>query len=136
MTRPLRRWKSFWFGVLVNAFLGWAWVRAINHYDAVTWTRGPVDFGLSQGIEGVGFYAVELPTSLTPGFRIAGRRGTSQSKSIPRMITWRNDGIPGLIHHRSVHVAHWFLILLFVVPWSGWLVWRQRRFKRGAAAHG
>ncbi len=29
--------------------------------------------------------------------------------------------------------AHWFLILLFLLPWTIWLVWRSRRMKRLAA---
>ncbi len=33
MIRQLYRWKSFWFGMLVIAFLGWAWARS-------TWHRG------------------------------------------------------------------------------------------------
>ena len=30
----------------------------------------------------------------------------------------------------SVAIAHWFLILLFLLPWTTWLVWRSRRMKR------
>jgi hypothetical protein len=33
--RPIYRWKSFWFGVLVVGFLGWAWVRSLNHFDTM-----------------------------------------------------------------------------------------------------
>ena len=32
--------------------------------------------------------------------------------------------------------AHWFLILLFLLPWTTWLVWRARRMKRLAPAPG
>ena len=31
---------------------------------------------------------------------------------------------------RGIAVPHWFLILLFLVPWSGWLAWRWRKIKR------
>ena len=32
MIRPLYRWKSFWFGVLVIAFLGWASWHSTSHH--------------------------------------------------------------------------------------------------------
>ena len=34
----------------------------------------------------------------------------------------------------SIAVAHWFLILLFLIPWLGWLFWHGRRMKRLAAS--
>jgi hypothetical protein len=29
----------------------------------------------------------------------------------------------------GIAIAHWFLILLFLIPWSGWLTWRWRQIK-------
>ena len=34
----------------------------------------------------------------------------------------------------GIGVAHWFLILLFLVPWVGFLVWRWRRIRRPSSA--
>ena len=30
----------------------------------------------------------------------------------------------------SIRVAHWFVALVFLLAWSGWLVWRWRRMRR------
>ncbi len=30
----------------------------------------------------------------------------------------------------GMRLAHWFLVLLFLVPWSGWLAWRWRRMRK------
>jgi hypothetical protein len=42
------------------------------------------------------------------------------------MPAWKvvRDGIS------TYYLAHWFLMLLFLVPWSGWLTWRWRRLSR------
>jgi hypothetical protein len=34
--RPLHKWKSFWLGILVLGFLGWAWMRGRDHCDTMT----------------------------------------------------------------------------------------------------
>jgi hypothetical protein len=126
--RPLHKWKSFWLGLLLLAFLGMAWVRTQYYVDAISWTRGPLTFGLMQDPRGVGYYRVELPTSLRQGFRFTRERTAKvAASSFPRSVTWSNEGIPGLIKHRSIHVAHWLLILLFLVPWLALLFWRVRK---------
>ena len=77
---------------------------------------------------------MELPTSLNQGFDVTHERtAKTTADRFPRSITWSNDGIPGLIKHRSFHVAHWFLMLLFLIPWASLLFWRDRRMKRLAA---
>src|SRR6218665_3773821 len=35
--RPIYRWKSFWLGMVVLCFLGWAWARSMKRMDAVRW---------------------------------------------------------------------------------------------------
>ena len=37
--RPIYRWKSFWLGVVVLCFLGWAWARSMTWRDEVIWQR-------------------------------------------------------------------------------------------------
>lgn len=32
--------------------------------------------------------------------------------------------------HWRVRVAHWFLILLFLIPWIGFLAWRIRKQRK------
>jgi flagellar biogenesis protein FliO len=35
-------------------------------------------------------------------------------------------------HFENYNIAHWFLILLFLIIWTGFLAWRWRRMKRRA----
>jgi len=90
-----------------------------------------VTYGIMHDRLGFGIYQVQLPTSLDQGLQIhrqkVSRRGGGP---LPSAIQWRNDGIPDLIKHRSVHFAHWFLILLFLIPWTGFLFRRARRLDR------
>ncbi len=46
-------------------------------------------------------------------------------RGLPKAVIWRT-------YHRQVklHIAHRFLILPFLVSWSGWLAWRWRRITR------
>ena len=39
--RPFYRWKSFWFGILVLGFIGWAWRDCSRNksYITMTWQR-------------------------------------------------------------------------------------------------
>jgi hypothetical protein len=131
LPRPLHRWKSFWAGILVLTFLSWGWIRSSSRRDGASWSRGPVTYGIMHDRLGFGIYQVQLPTSLDQGLQIhrqkVSRRGGGP---LPSAIQWRNDGIPDLIKHRSVHFAHWFLILLFLIPWTGFLFRRARRLDR------
>jgi hypothetical protein len=34
--RPFYRWKSFWLGILVLGFLGWAWVDSLRYESWIT----------------------------------------------------------------------------------------------------
>lgn len=37
MPRPFYRWKSFWLGVLVLGFLGWAWAESTGWWTFARW---------------------------------------------------------------------------------------------------
>ena len=127
--RPLYRWKSFWFGVLVIAFLGWAWVWSMRRIDFVEWRRITakqasgevvVMWGLDLGEAGASNYQIPYPSrsSLPPAF---------SSSELQTVDPFSGGLMP---YGRHFVFAHWFLILLFVVPWSGWLAWRWRRINR------
>lgn len=131
--RPLHRWKSFWLGVLVLTFLGWGWVRSMVHNEWVMYgsslgarwlsvgqSDGTVEFGYGGGIGAAPrFYWQHLseswPSSLWPWF--------------PRVVhVWGDfDDRWGIV------VAPWFLIILFLIPWTVFLIWRIRRIGRLAA---
>jgi hypothetical protein len=37
---------------------------------------------------------------------------------------------------QTASFAHWFLILLFLIPWTAFLLWRARRLKHLARPDG
>jgi len=49
-------------------------------------------------------------------------RSTSAQRSSSRMP-------PFLKHDEGVLVPHWFLILIFLLPWTVFLAWRWRRMR-------
>jgi hypothetical protein len=50
----------------------------------------------------------------------------------PIVASRRHNVFPAAVRFDpyGAEVAHWFLIGLFLVPWSGWLAWRWRRIER------
>lgn len=127
--RPLYRWKSFWLGVIVLLFLGWSW-------------RDSRDFGSQAGYGSLTRHLSFSSRASTVSILLR-RDGLYQGLSIHRFplrnlrpIPWfqslgsyterqpRND-------YTAWYFPHWFLILLFLISWSAFLVWRWRRMKRG-----
>ena len=128
MIRPLYRWKSFWFGVLVIAFLGWAWVRSVKVAD--TWTYGFPSSQMGGGNEaGTALLYWYADTPAGPGLIAFARPWVNADNPPVRAVkvTFSKE-------LREIKVRDWFLNLLFLVPWSGWLAWRWRRIKRLATA--
>jgi hypothetical protein len=133
LPRPLHRWKSFWLGVFVVVFLGWAWVRSMKYNDGILYgsilgaeflylgqSRGDVGFAYGVGIgASPELYVVCIPNEMTLG-------GDVFKRWFPTAINW--DGWKDW--RWSISIAHWFLILLFLISWTTWLVWRSRRMKR------
>jgi len=119
--RPVIRWKSFWFGILVLGFLGWAWVRSYQAYDFLSWRifsgASPLCFGQVAGDVAVGMGG--------PGFAdsLAYVQLPIHGKPVETDPVW----IIKTNSSSGVGMAHWVLILLFFVPWSAFLAWRWRR---------
>jgi hypothetical protein len=121
--RPLYRWKSFWFGVLVIAFLGWAWVRSNYYVETVSFRAPAVS---KTGIVGNWSNKLHLRCRSSnwgepEGLNVRSHREVRVSHWFPEAV---DESWPG------VSIAHWFLLLLFLVPWAGWLAWRWRRLSR------
>lgn len=126
--RPLYRWKSFWFGGLVIAFLGWAWARSMNHRDAVyvqlvgkLWANNCVmgKFTIERSEHGrimASDWGIRFSSEPFPGYDFPVPAALKRIGEENVFETWM--------------IAHWFLILFFLVPWSGWLAWRWREIKR------
>ena len=45
------------------------------------------------------------------------------------------DAVTMKIKDDRVHVAHWFLCVMFFLVWAGWMVWRWRRVLKTNAEH-
>jgi hypothetical protein len=133
--RPIHRWKTLWLGLLVLIFLLWAWARSLQHRDS-----------LNYGTPG-GRFMIECRNSTgTASLRI-GTVMPHYCGTIPPGITYTTDTHgsrrwfrdPGEITRLSsgpywIQIAHWLLLVLFLLPWLGLLAWRQRRMKRHATA--
>ncbi len=129
-SHSLHRWKSFWLGLLVLFFLGWAWVRSIHRIDDISYkaSTSSRSWGACTG-----FGAVLLGWSDDP-FAPDGLSFSSYRAGPDWVTTWFPEAI--LLEGgtdeswQNFRIAHWFLILLFLVPWAGFLLWRVRRVKR------
>ena len=125
--RPLYRWKSFSFGILILIFLGWGWVRSMGAGDYLA-INGSFDEVLRIDQSGGCIAVVWLlpnPIFSLPEVPLSKMFGETDARWFPPPLKhWSPvDG------WASVAVAHWFLILLFLAAWGGWLAWRWRRMK-------
>ena len=120
MPRPFYRWKSVWFGVLVLGFLAFCWARSQQEYEGVYWNARDFTAWLGASSGEVSFTWAEIGnTDTSVGFQQFGP--PSGVYWFPRAATYISLG------SEIVSVAYWFLILLFLIPWSGFLAWRWRR---------
>ncbi|MEK7951561.1 hypothetical protein [Luteolibacter soli] len=134
--RPLHRWKSLWLGILVLIFLAWNWQRSIRYYDSASWAEasGARGISLSQrdSVVFVTWAPAKDPDTFSPGFHIfRARMSKRHYPTFPALFS----GDPMGPNHppppfRAIYIPHWFLILLFLTPWSVFLAWRWRRIKR------
>ena len=133
MPRPLYRWKSFWFGLLVLGFLGWAWRDSFTRYTSVIAMRASA----SQAAGGIVF--VYRPA--TSPFRILQSRealaiyapeGRLRGFSSPQAGDPPVPLCPPFLRHEQagLFVPHWFLVLLFFIPWVSFLAWRWRQQRK------
>lgn len=128
--RSIYRWKSFWLGLLVLIFLGWAWLRSMHHIDDITHkaSTSSISWGACAG-----FGAVLIGSSHDPfapdGWRFGSYRTNPDwgGNWFPEAILLEGGTDEGW---QNLSIAHWFLILLFLVPWAGFLFWRIRRMRR------
>ena len=128
-SRPLHRWKSFWLGLLVLIFLGWAWWTSMNRITVFTWTasNGVRQLQLFNYDAKAGCWIGENVYRRTAGFHWDQRKYEAEEKQDG--IWFEPDGAMTKEGSSGLQFAHWFLILLFLVPWAGFLLWRVRRIK-------
>jgi hypothetical protein len=127
--RPLYRW----FGLLVITFLGWGWWWSTARYRAAWFNVQTERWGIHVADGTVAVERFQMGTDLRWFHSIGAVSATTDEAPpdlFPRAIErspWERLGGNG---YPTWAVAHWFLILLFLVPWAGWLAWRWHRIKR------
>ena len=128
--RPLHCWKSFWLGLLVLIFLGWAWVLSTDGWDYIFFSAA---YFSSSGVGSNGPGGLSLGWTDDPflpdGLSIFSHQGGPIHNWFPEAFTLAGTTAEGW-PMEGVTIAHWFLILLFLVPWAGFLYWRVRRMRR------
>jgi len=119
MPRPFYKWRSFWIGILVLGFLGWAWVRSMSHEDIVSCFHRDLGASLTN------LYAMVGIDRQFDEFTF----DQFSFQSFPSETTDVYPAFPAafFVENSCVYFAHWFLMLAFLVPWSGFLAWRWRR---------
>ena len=129
--RPLYRWKSFWFGLLVIAFPGWAWVISMYQISSFMY-KSPGNSNASYAGNDSGTLDMGLwrDSPIPEGFHPFSELYTSQPSDrgwFPAAASLKKSAGHGM---QRLLIAHWFLILLFLLPWTAFLFWRSRRMKR------
>jgi hypothetical protein len=132
--RPPYEWKSFWFGILVLGSLAFGWVRSIHQISLVTWAGidGIRQVQVSQSDGALNWWSGDNGRMREAGFHYESRHFALDERedSFASAFTWEKDG-----NGRGISMAHWFLMLLFVIPWSAFLAWRWRRQRILTIAH-
>ena len=127
--RPLYRWKSFWLGLIVLGFLGWAWVRSMTNLESLNWTGKEVSVGVINVSAKAEFYC-EKSSALKPSWF-----SFSQNDFVDRSPEWFPPALQrnsyflkrSKVQVSEVWIAHWSFILLFSLLWSAWLFWHWKR---------
>ena len=118
--RRLIRWKSFWLGILVLGFLGWAWVRSMS-------IQSICSFGRWRVSQHGGMVAADVND-------VTIRTSSFHEDPYDLDPEWPT---PAFVYGRAAEfgenwfgISHWFLILLFLIPWSAFLAWRWNKQRK------
>ena len=126
--RPFHRWKSFWLGIVVLALLGGGWVRSMSYTNGFFWFPGRFVFTAYQSAGQLGFaWDLSRPPIPVPMFEWVHEPISSAGEA------WFPKPVVPEIYDRQFQfgIAHWFLMLLFLIAWAAFLSWRVRRSRIG-----
>ena len=122
--RRIIHWKSFWLGIVVLVFFGWAWLS----------TR--TEEAMVYRIEGGNIYmATSGGGSVAAGWGAFGFATTGEAYAAVALEEedvhyfapafewgWEEGG--------HVAVAYWVVVLAFLFLWGAFLAWRWRRARK------
>ena len=126
--RRLIRWKSFWFGILVLGFLGWAWARSNEKRDIASFEVGADRWNINSTLGQISSQRFEAEARGNGvHFRTESTEGWAVEipAAFKHLVTEHRRGLLTIWN-----VAYWFLMLLFLLPWSAFLAWRWRRQRK------
>ena len=115
-TRPIHHWPSFWLGLFVAVFLGWAWWDSHRYFSSLTW----VGRGIAWNAGG----------SLV--YQSLGDPSSFATTRMPFGSVWL-EGI--FAKFRTYALPHWILSGSFLLLWSAFLFWRWHRLQHLAKSH-
>jgi hypothetical protein len=125
--RPFYRWKSFWLGLCVLVFLGWAWVDSVTRWSEASFRRCDSYVVLASSGGKILVFWYEDPNNTGEFFVDA--YPLDAGPWLPKALTWV-DFLKGW----EMDVAHWLLVLLFLVPWCAWLFFHWKREQKKLTA--
>ncbi len=126
MIRPLYRWKSFWLGLFVLVFLGWAWRESYLNFPTISRDRSGNAIEVSR-MRGVTY----MVTGPSGALRILAGGWVVGSKKFFQPTDWEDMWALGHAHGvRVFRVPDSLVFFSYLGLWGGWLVWRRRRMKR------
>jgi hypothetical protein len=146
----LHRSITFWSGILVMGFIGWAWCTSYRYGSSAGFGRYSVEQAVgginivrnwdSWGGSGFRFYHDPLrpgrfDEELLPSpFYLEGK-GKSLPPRFRRPVKVREwlECMGQSAGSFGLFLPHWLLLLAVALPWSGLLLWRARRRGRAAA---
>ncbi|RYD25309.1 MAG: hypothetical protein EOP87_24655 [Verrucomicrobiaceae bacterium] len=130
--RPIHKWKTFWLGLLILAFLTWTWSRSRSQNDylgvgtiAKTWIHA----GSWNGALRMVVLKSTHPTTTTNSFEINSLPMDTVRPWFEAPFKAKRTVRPKLITY-ELGIAHWLIILLFFLTWSTLLLRRARRLRR------
>jgi hypothetical protein len=143
MKFTLHRSIIFWAGILVIAFIGWAWIDSRSHQSRI------LGLQLSAASTNHGIFITRQAgaTSDFSAYR-APSRSSNEPYRAPFLVRSRAtnpeipDVIPSLKEWSQIMADHfplgtwtfylpyWLILLALPIPWVLLLLWRARRLKR------
>ncbi|MEK7951674.1 hypothetical protein [Luteolibacter soli] len=136
-SRPWYRWKSFWLGVVVLGFFGWAWMRSMTRDEGLL-VRGPgtrrVEAGVYDGCFRVRRWQRDVDTDhqtirWESRVREKGRLGPGDGRKWALM---GEEVVKPWVDQWWISFPMWVPFAGWLGVWGAWLGWHGRRMRRGA----
>lgn len=126
--RPVWRWKSFWLGVLVLCFLGWAWWEGYAWLTNVHWSDSDRWVGACHEKGVTMMYSMDVSALGNTSSGWEWQRQSTASYPEGRSFRGYMEGLA----EAGLPVVYWRVrdAVVFsscLALWVGWLVWRWRR---------